>query len=155
MVGQGWTLVVRDVAAELSRFDQLRRSLEIPRKTLTDRLDPRLLRRRTFTAGTISITAQYFAFFGFVFLILQYLQLVRGDSPLVAAVSVLPVAAGLMPAAPVAGRLVERVGQRGLTVAGLVLVAAVLGWLATATPARPTGHSPVGSSPWESARAWR
>lgn len=94
-------------------------------------LDPRLFRRRAFTAGTISITAQFFAFFGFVFLILQYLQLVRRDRPLVAAVCVLPMAAGLMPAARIAARLVTRVGQRALAVAGLVLVAAALGSLAT------------------------
>ena len=31
--------------------------------------------------ATVSITVQFFAFFGFVFLVLQYLQLVRGDTP--------------------------------------------------------------------------
>ena len=49
----------------------------------TPLLDPRLFRHRAFAAGTVSITLQFFAFFGFVFLVLQYLQLVRGESPLV------------------------------------------------------------------------
>ena len=44
-------------------------------------LDPRMFRHRAFAAGSVSIFVQFFAFFGFVFVVLQYLQLVRGDSP--------------------------------------------------------------------------
>ena len=65
-------------------------------------LDPRIFRHKTLAAGSISIFAQFFAFFGFTFVILQYLQLVRNDSPLVAAVSVLPMAAAMMPTARLA-----------------------------------------------------
>ncbi|MBW8486409.1 MFS transporter [Actinomadura parmotrematis] len=90
-------------------------------------IDPRLFRVRAFSAGALSVTVQFFAFFGFVFLILQYLQLVRGDRPIVAAVSLLPMAAAMMPAARgLAPRLVARAGQRPVNVAGLVLVAAGL-----------------------------
>ncbi|MCP9982921.1 MFS transporter [Actinomadura madurae] len=46
-------------------------------------LDPRLFRIRAFSAGALTITLQFFAFFGFVFIVLQYLQLVKGDSALV------------------------------------------------------------------------
>jgi MFS family permease len=45
-------------------------------------LDPRLFALRGFAAGSVSITAQFFAFFGFIFVILQYLQFVLGYSPL-------------------------------------------------------------------------
>src|SRR3954447_2887253 len=37
-------------------------------------LDPRLFRHGGFAGGTLTITLQFFAFFGFLFLILQYLQ---------------------------------------------------------------------------------
>ena len=90
-------------------------------------LDPRLFAHRAFSAGTLSIAVQFFAFFGFVFLMLQYLQLVRGDSPLVAAVSLLPMGAAMMPCARVlAPRLAERAGQLKTCVLGLLLLTAGL-----------------------------
>ncbi len=36
-------------------------------------IDPRLFRHRAFAGGTLSLTLQFFAFFGFIFLLLQYL----------------------------------------------------------------------------------
>ncbi len=93
-------------------------------------LDPRLFRIRGFAAGTLSIAAQFFAFFGFVFVFLQYLQLVRGDSALVAAISMLPLAAGLMPAARLAPSISARVGPARVCGFGLVLIAAALMLLA-------------------------
>ncbi len=87
-------------------------------------LDPRLFTRPAFAAGTVSITVQFFAFFGFVFLVLQYLQLVRGDGPLLAALSLIPMALAMMPSARVAApRLAARLGTRPVTVIGLILVA--------------------------------
>ncbi len=87
-------------------------------------LDPRLFTRPAFAAGTVSILLQFFAFFGMIFVIMQYLQLVRGDSALVAAVSVLPMTAGLMPAARFAPKVAAAVGARACCVAGLVLITA-------------------------------
>ncbi|MCW2747329.1 MAG: qacA 3 [Nocardioidaceae bacterium] len=89
-------------------------------------LDPRIFRHRGLSVGSLSIFVQFFAFFGFIFVVLQYLQLVRGDSPLVSALSMLPMAVTLMPAARLAPRLVGRVGTRTVCVSGLLLVAAGL-----------------------------
>lgn len=95
-------------------------------------IDPRLFRHRGFTAATLSITVQYFAFFGFVFLLLQYLQLVRGHSPLVSALSLVPMALVMMPSARgVAPRLTERIGVMRVCVLGLVLITAALIVLST------------------------
>jgi EmrB/QacA subfamily drug resistance transporter len=95
-------------------------------------LDPRLFTYRGFAAGTVTITLQFFAFFGFIFLLLQYLQLVLGDSPLQAALSLVPMAFGLMPTARViAPKLAARLGTARTSVIGLVLAAAALGWLST------------------------
>lgn len=93
-------------------------------------LDPRLFAVPGFRAGTVSITLQFFAFFGFMFLLLQYLQLVLGRSPLVAAVSLVPMAFGMMPSArDWAPRLVEQVGTRATCTVGLVLASAAMAWL--------------------------
>jgi EmrB/QacA subfamily drug resistance transporter len=104
-------------------------------------LDPRLFTYRGFAAGTVTITVQFFAFFGFIFLLLQYLQLVLADSPLVAALSLVPLAFGLMPTARVlAPRLAGRIGTARTSIVGLVVAAAAFGWLATTLDA--------GSSYW-------
>jgi EmrB/QacA subfamily drug resistance transporter len=89
-------------------------------------LDPRLFRNRRLSAGSLSIFIQFFAFFGFTFIALQYLQGVRGYRPLVAALCVLPLAAAMMPTAKITPRLTARFGARNVCVAGLVLVAAGL-----------------------------
>ena len=89
-------------------------------------LDPRHFRNRRLSAGSLSIFIQFFAFFGFTFVALQYLQGVRGDSPLAAALSVLPLSAVMMPTARITPRLTARFRARTVSVAGLVLVAAGL-----------------------------
>lgn len=86
-------------------------------------LDPRVFRHRRLAAGSMSISVQFFAFFGFIFVVLQYLQIVRGDSPLIAAVSMLPVAATLMPVARATPLLVARVGARLVCASGLIVMA--------------------------------
>ncbi len=89
-------------------------------------LDPRVFTRRVLSAGSLSIFIQFFAFYGFIFLILQYLQLVRRDSPLIAAVSMLPMAATLMPTSRLAPKLAARFGARAVCSSGLIAVAAGL-----------------------------
>ncbi|MBE1531036.1 MFS transporter [Actinomadura algeriensis] len=93
-------------------------------------LDPRLFRVPAFSAATLSITVQFFAFFGFVFIVLQYLQIVKGHGPLLAAASLLPMAAALMPSArTIAPRLAARLGHRRVVTAGLLLVSAAMATL--------------------------
>lgn len=89
-------------------------------------LAPRHFRSRAFAAGTLSLSLQFSCFFGFIFVFLQYLQLVRGQSPLEAALSMLPLPLGLLPAARLAPVLVPRLGQAPLCGAGLLMVGAAL-----------------------------
>ena len=96
-------------------------------------LDPRVFRHRALTAGSLSIFVQFFGMFGFIFIVLQYLQLIRGDSGLVSAASMLPMSAALLPSARLAPRLVARLGARAVCTAGLVLIAAALVILAQLT----------------------
>ena len=110
-------------------------------------LDPRVFARRSLSAGSLSIFVQFFAFFGFIFLVLQYLQLIRGDSGLVSAVSMLPMAAAMMPAARLAPALVTRIGVRATCTSGLLLMAAALVVLAQLTGTSSYGLVAVGLIP--------
>ena len=93
-------------------------------KQRTPMLDPRLFTHPRLGAGSLSIFIQFFAFYGFIFLFLQYLQIIRGDSALIAAVSMLPMAATMLPTARLAPALASRFGARRMCAAGLLLIAA-------------------------------
>jgi EmrB/QacA subfamily drug resistance transporter len=100
-------------------------------------LDPRLFRNRKLAAGSLSIVIQFFAFFGFTFVSLQYLQGVRGYTPLIAALAVLPLSGSMIPAARLVPGLVNRFGSRAVCVTGLVLCAtglAIISRIGTGTP---------------------
>lgn len=124
----GW-LAARTVAGVVVGLAVLAAFVGFELRRAEPMLNPRLFSNRTFSAGTLSILVQFFAFFGFVFIALQYLQIVRGDSALIAAVSVLPMAAAMMPMARVAPVLSARIGARPTCVAGLVLIAGALSLL--------------------------
>jgi MFS family permease len=89
-------------------------------------LDPRLFRLRGFTAGSVSVFAQFFALFGVIFVLLQYLQFVLRYSPLQAGAALAPMALVMIAVAPRVPRLAERVGLRRVGPVGLALAAAGL-----------------------------
>lgn len=86
-------------------------------------LDPRLFLRRSFTSGVMSIGAQFFVFFGFVFLIIQYVQMVLGYSPLRAGLALLPMAMVLGGLSRNAPRLAQHLSRRRMSVGGVLLIA--------------------------------
>jgi len=96
-------------------------------------LPVRIFRNLRFTAASASITSAFFALFGFIFLITQYFQLIRGYSPLEAGVRTLPVAFSIAIASVVAPRVVARVGTTRVVATGLVLMAAGFLWVSTAS----------------------
>jgi EmrB/QacA subfamily drug resistance transporter len=95
-------------------------------------LDPRLFRLAGFGAGTASITIQFFAFFGFIFVILQYVQFVLGYSPIEAGVALAPMAALMMGLSPRVPRLLERFGPGYVAPMGLASMAGGFAVLSTA-----------------------
>jgi EmrB/QacA subfamily drug resistance transporter len=130
----GW-LSARTVAGLAGGLVILAGFVSWERRRRAPLLDPRFFARRGLSAGSVSIFVQFFALFGFIFLVLQYLQLIRGDSGLVSAVSMLPMAAAMMPSARLAPALVARLGARVTCTAGLVLMAGALVVLAQLTGA--------------------
>lgn len=86
-------------------------------------LDPRLFTERAFGTGSLSITIQFFAAFGFFFIIIQYLQFVIGFSPLQAAAVLMPMPLVMVPLARKAPAIAARLGAGRVGATGLTLIA--------------------------------
>lgn len=84
-------------------------------------LDPRLFRMRGFSAGALSITIQFFAQFGFIFVGMQYLQFVAGFTPLQSALHLLWMPAVVLPGSRIAGALSNKIPQKVLGSIGLLI----------------------------------
>ena len=90
-------------------------------------LDVRLFRNARFSAASISVAAAFFALFGFIFLITQYLQLVQGYSPLEAGIRTLPFAIATGVTSPLAIVAMHRWGTKAVVAVGLAVMS--LGFL--------------------------
>ena len=89
-----------------------------------------IFRNLRFSAASVAITSAFFALFGFIFLITQYFQLVRGYGPLEAGVRTLPVAFSIAAASVLSPLIVKRVGTTQVVRAGLLLLATSFVWIA-------------------------
>ncbi|EME14401.1 MFS transporter [Rhodococcus triatomae] len=101
-------------------------------------LDVRLFGNRGFSAGALSMTLQYLASFAMFFLVVQYMQLVRGYSPLMSGIALGPIAIPVLAMSAVVPWLLPRVGLRWLSIAGLALTG--VGMLLFATVDADTGY---------------
>jgi predicted MFS family arabinose efflux permease len=92
-----------------------------------------LFRNAPFVSANASGFLMTGAMFGAVFFLAEYLQAGQGDGPRAAGARMLPLTAALFLVAPVAGRMVGRLGERPIVVAGLLAQAAGFGWMALST----------------------
>jgi MFS family permease len=83
-------------------------------------VDPSLMRIRPFVAGQVAGLFATLVLVSMVFLLPFYWQALRGMDAQRAGLLMLPVPLSLMVMAPVAGRLSDVIGARGLTTAGLL-----------------------------------
>jgi EmrB/QacA subfamily drug resistance transporter len=90
----------------------------------------RLFRSRAFSSGIAACFAFSASLYGTLFLLPQFLQTAQGQGPLGAGLQLLPWTATLFVVAPIAGGLVNRLGERPLVVAGLTLQAIGMAWVA-------------------------
>jgi EmrB/QacA subfamily drug resistance transporter len=86
-------------------------------------LDVRVFRIPRFTGGAVSISVAFFSLFGFIFLITQYFQFVKGYSTLSAGVHTLPFAVVAAVATPLAAVIALKLGTRIVVATGLFLMA--------------------------------
>ncbi len=100
-------------------------------------LDLRFFADRPFAGAAAVATVAFVALNGFTFLTTLYLQDIRGDSPLVAGLSLLPATAIIVVVSPLSGRLTGHLGPRlPVTAAGASMAAglATLAWTTSAEP---------------------
>lgn len=100
------------------------------RRARSPMVEPSLFRDPAFTAANASGFLMTAAMFGAAFFIAEYLQAGLHEDPLAAGLRMLPWTATLFLVAPLAGRLVNRLGERLIVVAGLLALAAGFGWMA-------------------------
>jgi EmrB/QacA subfamily drug resistance transporter len=86
-------------------------------------LDMSLFRNPRFSAASGSIMLTFFAMFGTLFLLTQFLQDVMGYTALETGIRLLPMAAVQMVIAPASARIAERVGSKIIVAVGLVTAA--------------------------------
>jgi EmrB/QacA subfamily drug resistance transporter len=100
------------------------------RRTATPMLSAQLFRSRGFNAANGVSFFMYASLFGVLFLMMQFLQIALGYSPLAAGLRTLPWTGAPMLVAPIAGVLADRYGNKPFMLVGLTLQAAGLGWIA-------------------------
>ncbi len=95
-------------------------------------LDVSLFRNPRFTAASVSVAISFFALSGFIFLVTQYFQFLKGYGPLSTGVRLLPVASCVAISSILGTRLAVRFGTKLFVASGLFLMAAFYLWVTTA-----------------------
>ncbi len=106
-------------------------------------LDVRVFRIPRFTGGALSLSVAFFCLFGFIFLITQYFQFVKGYSTLSAGVHTLPFAIVAAIATPLAAILALKIGTRVVVTAGLLFMGGGLVVAAFNSEANTTYFGPL------------
>ena len=112
---------VRALVVALAAF------VAIERRSPAPIVDFAFFRSRQFVGANIVAFLVTFSMFAMFFFLALYMQNILGYSPLETGVRFLPTTL-IMAAGPIAGRLSDRIGPRGLITGGLVLIAAALYW---------------------------
>jgi MFS family permease len=94
-------------------------------------LDPLLFRNRVYNFSVLAAMLQSLAMFAVDFLIIFYLQAVRGYPPLMAALLLIPLSIVSAVMGPLSGLLADHIGARLPATAGLLIQGLALGWFIT------------------------
>lgn len=92
-------------------------------------LDVRLLRRPDFATGAAAITVFFIAMFGFFFVMVQYVQLVMGYTPIKTAMSFSPLMLPMLTLSLLSRWYLPRLGLRLVVLPGLLLISAGFLWM--------------------------
>ena len=126
----GWfsvtsALAFGGAAALLTTFVWWERRIDHPM------LDVGVFTNMRFTAGSLSVTFAFFALFGFIFMVTQYFQFVRGYDTLEAGIRTVPFALFTGVAAPLSAKLAQRFGTKAVVATGLASMAIGFAWTTT------------------------
>jgi MFS transporter, DHA2 family, methylenomycin A resistance protein len=132
----GWSQPV--VAGGLAAFAVFGLAWVLIQRRSRDPMLPLELLRRPMLSGSIAVGLLLnLGFYGQLFVMSLYLQQVRGDSPALTGVALLPEALAVMIASPLSGRLTGRTGPRAPMISGLLVGAAGFAALALTPLAAP------------------
>jgi EmrB/QacA subfamily drug resistance transporter len=101
------------------------------RRTAEPMLPMAFFAKRSFAVTNVVSLSMYFGMFGSIFFLSQYMQNVLHNTPLQAGLKLLVWTGATMVVAPLAGVFSARLGSRRFMVAGLLLQAGGLAWLAS------------------------
>jgi predicted MFS family arabinose efflux permease len=128
----GWG-AVRSLAGFAGSAVLLAAFIAAERRAAHPMLDVRLFRNMRFSAASGAVTVSFFTLFGFIFLISQYFQFVRGYSPLSTGVHLLPVALSVGAGSVAGTQLAVRFGTKLIVTTGLIATTVFYGWVAATT----------------------
>jgi EmrB/QacA subfamily drug resistance transporter len=111
------------------------------RRTEQPMLDLSLFDNPRFTAASASVAISFFALSGFIFLVTQYFQLLKGYGPLSTGVRLLPVASCVAISSILGARLAVRLGTKLVVASGLISMAAFYLWVTTVSAS--TGYGTI------------
>ena len=100
------------------------------RRTPEPMLNMRLFANSRFSGASFSIAVSFFSLAGFIFLIVQYMQFLKGWSPLETGVRTLPVAIAVGISSVLGTQIALRRGTKLVVSAGLLAMAGGLAWIA-------------------------
>jgi EmrB/QacA subfamily drug resistance transporter len=130
----GWG-AVRSLAGFAASAVLLAAFIVRERRAAHPMLDVRMFRNPRFSAASAAVTVSFFTLFGFIFLMTQYFQFVRGYGPLSTGVRLLPVAVSVGAGSVAGTQLAVRAGTKLIVTTGLVAMAVFYGWVAATTSA--------------------
>jgi MFS transporter, DHA2 family, multidrug resistance protein len=93
------------------------------RRTRFPMLDVGFFRNPRFSAASGAIMLTFFAMFGSLFLLTQFLQSILGYTPLEAGIRLLPMAGVMIVLSPLSAKVVERIGSKIVVASGLSIAA--------------------------------
>ena len=111
------------------------------RRTEQPMLDVSLFRNPRFTAASASVAISFFALSGFIFLVTQLFQFVKGYGPLSTGVRLLPVASFVAISSILGTKLAVRLGTKLIVASGLFSMAAFYLWVSTSSAT--TGYGTI------------
>jgi EmrB/QacA subfamily drug resistance transporter len=98
------------------------------RRSSAPMLDVRIFRNARFSAASAAVTISFFTLMGFIFVVTQYFQFIRGYSALGAGVRLLPFATAVAVGSVLGTSLAVRIGTKQIVTAGLLLTGGFYAW---------------------------
>ena len=111
------------------------------RRTEQPMLDVSLFRNPRFAAASASVAISFFALSGFIFLVTQYFQFLKGYGPLSTGVRLLPVASCVAISSILGAKLAVKIGTKLVVASGLFSMAAFYLWVTTTSVS--TGYGTI------------